>query len=287
MQQRLLPVIAVFALAAAAPAQAESPPVTTADISVAMTATDAQTVPSRGPFVSPVTYTVTVTNAGPEQASGITLAIELTGHQAIQEVTSQSGICTTTATAVTCGIDAIAPGRAEVVQVTTMPDSTADLGARANATSSSVDTHPGNNFAAATPEIVVVDPQPPPPTGDTTPPDTRITAPGRSTRGSSFRVFRGRAADAGTGVTGVELAVQRIDAGCRALTGPRGRFADPQPCTQLRWLRATGTNNWSYKLKSALPKGRYRVYSRATDGAGLVETGWTKADRNVVRFAVR
>jgi hypothetical protein len=287
MRPRFAPVIAVCALAAAAPAPVRAVPLPTADISVAMTATDAQTVPSRGPDVSPVTYTVTVTNAGPDQASGIHLTIELTGVQVVDEVRTDASVCTTAGTTIMCDIDAIAPGRAEVVQVRTQPASTSDLGARANATSVSTDLHPNNNFAAATPEIVVVDPQPPPPGGDTTPPDTRIVAPGPRQRAGAFRRFRGTASDVGSGIDHVEIAVQRTDGGCRALTGPSGRFSGPRPCGGRTWLPADGKTSWHYKLKRALPKGRYRVYSRATDGGGLTENGWSKADRNVVRFTVR
>jgi hypothetical protein len=286
MRLRAVPVFVVFALAAA-PAHAAAVPVTTADISVAMTATDAQTVPSQRPFVSPVTYTVTVTNAGPDQASGIHLAVELTGRQDVQEVKSDASVCTTAGTTIMCNIDAIDSGRAEVVQVRTLPASTSDLGARANATSASTDLHPNNNFAAATPEIVVVDPQQPPPSADAVPPDTRITNPGSSGRVRRLTAFKGIATDVGTGVKSVDIAVQSTDGGCRALTGPSGRFAQPAPCTARKWLRATGTTSWRYELKRSLPKGRYRVYSRATDRGGLAESGWTKADRNVVRFSVR
>jgi hypothetical protein len=287
MQLRVVPLIAVFALATAMPAHAAAAPVATADISVAMTATDAQTVPSRGPDVSPVTYTVTVTNAGPDQASGIHLAIELTGVQAVDEVRTDASVCTTAGTTIMCDIDTIAPGRAEVVQVRTLPASTSDLGARANATSASTDLHPNNNFAAATPEIVVVDPQPPPPAGDTTPPDTQIVAPRPRESAGTFRLFRGTASDVGSGIDHVEIAVQRTDGGCRALTGPSARFSQPRPCGGRTWLPAGGKTSWHYKLKRALPKGRYRVYSRATDRSGLAESGWTKADGNVVRFTVK
>jgi hypothetical protein len=287
MRLRFLPFVALGALVPAAPAHAESAAVTTADLSVAMTATDAQTVPSRGPFVSPVTYTVTVTNAGPEEARTIRLDIVLTGDQGVQEVMSQSGTCTTAAAAITCNTSLIAPGRAEVVQVRTLPASTSDLGARADVTSLSTDLHPGNNFAAATPDIVVVDPFPPPLPPDTTAPDTNITAPRSSTRAGSFRLFKGTAFDAGSGVSGVEIAVQRTDGGCMSLTGPRARFGKAQPCSARKWLRAGGTTSWRYKLRRPLPPGRYRVYSRATDRQSLTESAWSRADRNVVRFTVR
>jgi hypothetical protein len=287
MRLRFLPLGALCALVPAAPAQAESAALTTADLSVAMTATDAQTVPSRGPFVSPVTYTVTVTNAGPDEAREIRLEIVLTGDQTVQEVMHQAGTCDTAGTVVTCNTGAITSGRADVVQLRALPASTSDLGARANVTSLSTDLHPANNFAAATPDVVVVDPFPPPPPPDTTPPDTDITAPRSSTRTGSFRLFKGRAFDSGSGVTGVEIAVQRTDGGCMSLTGPRGRFGKAQPCSERKWLRATGTTSWRYKLRRALPPGRYRVYSRATDGQSLTESAWTRSDRNVLRFTVR
>ena len=291
MRFRLLAPVALCPLAlAAAPAHATSPPLpaaAVADVTVAMTASDAQTVPSLGPAVSPVTYTVVVTNDGPDGAAGIHLRVELTGDQPVQEVTPQRGTCGGSGAVVTCDTDAIPAGQSDTIQVRTIPASTSDLGARANATTLSTDPRPANNFAGATPDVVVADPQPPPPPTDDSAPDTNISAPGARPRRGSFRLVEGTAIDVGTGVARVEVALQRVDRGaCTSLVNSRGRFTR-RPCGTRTWLRASGKGRWRYRLKRSLPAGTYRVYSRATDGAGLTETSFTRADRNAVRFKVR
>ena len=124
----------------------------------------------------------------------------------------------------------------------------------------------------------------------------------RRKRAKPSRKFTGTATD-DSGVAKVELALARSGRGagklarkhkskakrCAWLTS-RGKFkrskARKGACTQ-RWLVATGTAKWSLKLRRKLPKGRYVLYSRATDGAGLSETKFSAADGNRVTFRVR
>jgi uncharacterized delta-60 repeat protein len=119
---------------------------------------------------------------------------------------------------------------------------------------------------------------------------------------SKPRRFTGTASD-DSGVAKVEVALARVGPGsgklarkhakkkkrCAWLSG-KGKLkrtaAKNGTCAQ-RWLGAQGTAKWSFKLPKRLPKGRYVLYSRATDNAGLAEAGFSAADRNRISFRVR
>jgi hypothetical protein len=104
---------------------------------------------------------------------------------------------------------------------------------------------------------------------DRTPPGSRITSPraGRTVRG--VRALRGTAGPDRSDVGRVEVALaQRVGTQCR-FRGPDGRFAPLGPCAQPVWTTArTAGGSWLVGLKGTLPAGRYRAWSRATDGAG-------------------
>ena len=58
------------------------------------------------------------------------------------------------------------------------------------------------------------------------------------------------------------------------------------------WLPAQGRGSWRFKLKKILPPGSYVLYSRAIaergfDTTGVMETTFTAADGNKLRFTVR
>jgi hypothetical protein len=122
----------------------------------------------------------------------------------------------------------------------------------------------------------------------------------RRKRSKAARRFTGTATD-DSSVAKVEVALARSGQGAGKLARKRktksctwlsrkGKFkrarAKKGACTQ-RWLTATGTSKWSFKLSRRLPKGRYVLYSRATDSAGLSETAFSSGDRNRITFSVR
>jgi hypothetical protein len=118
----------------------------------------------------------------------------------------------------------------------------------------------------------------------------RSAAEVRSSRGGA-----GTASD-DAGVERVAIALLRVRGSaraarptCWALTA-RGTLERVQPrrrrCQPRGFLAAKGTNRWSFTLERRLPKGRYVLYSRATDYAGLSETTFTPG-RNRVRFRLR
>lgn len=129
----------------------------------------------------------------------------------------------------------------------------------------------------------------------------RMKAVPKKIRAAKLKGFSGFAGDPdGHGVGKVEVALVRIVPGgakakasagkprCFALTSPKARFKKVKPkgnqCPQL-WLQVKGKAKWSFKLKRALPPGRYLVFARATDGLGVAETAFSRRLRN--RFVFR
>ena len=53
-----------------------------------------------------------------------------------------------------------------------------------------------------------------------------------------------------------------------------------------RWLSATGTAKWRFRLRAELPTGRYVVYARAVDAGGVAESSFSRRDGNRYQFRV-
>jgi hypothetical protein len=105
----------------------------------------------------------------------------------------------------------------------------------------------------------------------------------------------------------VEVAVLQTTNGAKGFSGPlataaqarrclwlknrTATFARSKPargrCDKPRWLKATGTRNWRYRLKRPLPPGSYVAYARATTTAGASEHIFTARDRNRRAFRVK
>jgi hypothetical protein len=123
-------------------------------------------------------------------------------------------------------------------------------------------------------------------------PSSEITAPKHKTAitVNESTNFQGTASDqGGSQVAKVEIALrQKIKGGgCKWWSG--SAFAAGS-CSEKIFQTATGDKKWSYDLPRKLkPTGRklkaYRLFSRATDGDGNVETLF-EAGRNLVKFEV-
>jgi hypothetical protein len=78
---------------------------------------------------------------------------------------------------------------------------------------------------------------------------------------------------------------------CQWLKSKRARFKALKPragtCTKPVWLKAKGTRRWSFRLKRRLPKGRYVVYARAVNRAGVWDARFSPKRGNKRRFKVR
>ena len=79
----------------------------------------------------------------------------------------------------------------------------------------------------------------------------------------------GRATDKGCGrVANVAVAVAKVSGKkCRFVSSLR-KLVKARSCRKPVFLKAKGTSKWSYALKTKLGKGRYVVFTRATDTAG-------------------
>lgn len=141
----------------------------------------------------------------------------------------------------------------------------------------------------------------PPPDDPATPPaipTATITSPkGKRVSRKRSKRFAGTAGPAG-GVEKVEIALQRVDRRqlkrtkrCLWLSGPRARFrrvkAVDGKCAKPRFLRATGLDRWSYRLRRMLPKGSYRLLVRATLTDGAAHDSFSSASGNMRAFRVR
>ncbi|WP_354698346.1 hypothetical protein DSM112329_04019 [Paraconexibacter sp. AEG42_29] len=117
-------------------------------------------------------------------------------------------------------------------------------------------------------------------------PFARVKAP--PSRGT--RVLSGTAADPDGKIARVRVAVVRLAAKqggrCTQLASVKPSFAKLASCTKPTiFLTANGHVIWSVRLKAALPKGRYVAYARATDTAGLTQSGFKGTSRRA--FTVR
>jgi len=110
-------------------------------------------------------------------------------------------------------------------------------------------------------------------TADTTPPGSRVLFPLAGRRYRRVLGLRGIAGPDRSDVAGVEVAIaQRVGTLCRFL-GADGGFAAPGPCAAQRYRPARSVGgNWLLGFGRGLRPGTYRVWSRATDGAGNRES---------------
>ncbi len=95
--------------------------------------------------------------------------------------------------------------------------------------------------------------------------------------------LHGTADGTGSAVRVVGISVAReLGRKCRFLTA-KGTFSKARSCARTTYLTAKGTVAWRIALRK-LPKGTYKVRSRATDTPGNVER--KNASRNLLRFTL-
>ena len=72
-------------------------------------------------------------------------------------------------------------------------------------------------------------------------------------------------------VVSVKVSVAReLGRKCRFLRR-NGRFSKARSCKRTSYLKARGTTRWSFRVRTRFPKGRYKLYIRATDARKNVE----------------
>jgi uncharacterized repeat protein (TIGR01451 family) len=103
-----------------------------------------------------ITYTLTVSNAGPDGATGVTVVDTL--PISVTFVSASAG-CTEDDGVVTCAVgDLAADETVEIVIVVTAPDSAAELTNTASVTGNEVDANDDNDQASAVTEVMVMQP---------------------------------------------------------------------------------------------------------------------------------
>jgi uncharacterized delta-60 repeat protein len=121
-------------------------------------------------------------------------------------------------------------------------------------------------------------------------PTSHITSPSKSTlKRKKLTKFAGTAGPAGL-VSKVEVGVRKIDKKalkkkrCVWLNSTKAKFkkvkAVKKRCSTRRWLKATGKENWSYKLKKKMPVGSYEISVRATLIDGKTQTFFSSSAGN-------
>lgn len=127
-------------------------------------------------------------------------------------------------------------------------------------------------------------------------PTAKIAKPSRKkTKAKSLKVISGTAGPAGR-VAKVEIALRRVDRAslkrgrCLWLRNSKAKFvktkAKRKRCTTQRFLKAKGTEKWSFKLSKRLPVGSYQLYVRVTLDNGVRHTTFTKPQGNLLAFRV-
>ena len=96
-----------------------------------------------------VTYTLSVHNGGPSNATGVTLTDTLPGGVTYESATPSQGSCTQAAGTVSCALGTVANGGDATVTIQIRPQSAGSITNTADVTSDATDTDTGNNTAGA------------------------------------------------------------------------------------------------------------------------------------------
>jgi uncharacterized repeat protein (TIGR01451 family) len=108
-----------------------------------------------------LTYTLTVTNNGPEAAAGVHIEDALPAGTTFKSVTpATGGTCNNVSGTVKCDFPSIGNGQSKTVSIVVTPTATtADLSNTATVTSASADANPANNSATSHTQVVADQPQ--------------------------------------------------------------------------------------------------------------------------------
>ena len=103
-----------------------------------------------------LTYSIGVSNAGPDEATGVTVTDALSAGTAFQSASSSQGSCIQAAGTVTCTIGSLASGSSATIDIKVTPQNAETIINTANVTGDQGDPNTANNSAA---ELTVVNPQ--------------------------------------------------------------------------------------------------------------------------------
>jgi uncharacterized repeat protein (TIGR01451 family) len=226
--------------------------VETADLALTKTATANLTVSG-----APLTYTLTVTNGGPEDAANVTVTDPLPTGVALGSATASQGACAATSGTVTCSLGSLANGASATIllRVTVTAPAPGTVRNTASVSSSRIDPNPANNAATAS-TIVAAPCAPRPDVGVAVQPGgggLQVTIRANTTAGTPSNALQALRFAAGTntlldlpggpsGVTGA-LTVP-LPAGTTETTFV-GRQAVPGQAATLPLVVVDGCGDWS------------------------------------------
>lgn len=98
---------------------------------------------------SPLTFTFTVTNAGPNTANGVIVSNLLPANVTIESATSDLGVCSISDGLVVCGIPTLTSAAKATITVVVTPNEPGPVTANSHVTSVEVDLNLANNVASA------------------------------------------------------------------------------------------------------------------------------------------
>ena len=139
--------------------ETQPPFVPKADISVTKAATPSVQLPQGG-GTAPITYTLVVSNAGPDAADNVKVADAAPVSVSFVSATTTAGTCTTTALALDCTISSLAAGASATITVNATVNATGTKVNVVTVTTTTPETNTGNNSAQA--QTVVTAPVTPP-----------------------------------------------------------------------------------------------------------------------------
>lgn len=101
----------------------------------------------------------------------------------------------------------------------------------------------------------------------------------------------------GTGLAKVQISIGLADKKllkdkkrCLFVKNSKGQTkkykAKKKKCAPAKWLTASGTTSWNYKLKGKLKPGKYTIYVRALDASGATQTTFSKSRGNLKTVTV-
>ena len=146
--------------------------------------------PSQGTQGQPLTYTISVSNAGPDLAGAVQVNQLLPPGVTFVSASASQGIVSEAGGFLVAQIGAVPAGSVVIVQVTLRPDVPEIVALAARVSSLQADPDPKNNIGTATVNVSPASVVPPPP--DTTPPaivGVRIISMGRGSRKTSTIVL--------------------------------------------------------------------------------------------------
>ena len=101
-----------------------------------------------------LTYTLTVANAGPDQANGVTVEDKLPNELDFVSAVASQGTCTTQGKTVTCALGTLESGASATVELKTLATKAGQISNTATVTTTDTDSAPANNTDTETTAVV-------------------------------------------------------------------------------------------------------------------------------------